>query len=112
MSNNLKKFACVLGALVGVAIIIIGVKIQNCYFSEISTPIIWSQMENGTLCNSINAVTREVGGAIHDAVKKTCELVGWILISVGAIDASVFIYKLCSSSKTVTSADISLNNGK
>ena len=76
MTNNFRKKGCVFGIIIGLAIIAIGFVVQN-------MPLL-----------AYGGTNIEI--TIRFAVINICKAIGWIIVSIGAIDISVFVYKLCS----------------
>ena len=110
MSNNIKKVACIFGALVGIAIIIIGFKIQGVSFDPVTLAVPDYFNEDLSITTALNNITFVVSKTMLTSMKKFCEVAGWIIVSIGAIDTSVFVYKLCSIEKAPSSTENKTDN--
>lgn len=92
MSKVLKLIACCIGIIVGIAIIFIGFEAQ-----KVSSTSIGTYMKFGAdFYSEIYLVTMNVGKAVNNVNKNICETIGWLIISLGAIDICYFVNKLCS----------------
>lgn len=95
MSDYSKKIVSVIGIVVGVAIIIIGFSLQGT-----SVYAIGEQIKFGAdFYTEMYAVTQDVGHAINYAINDLIRAVGWLIVSLGAIDICFFGYKLAEGIK-------------
>ena len=97
MSNVMRRLVAILGIIVGFVIIVIGI---NCVNTYIWTDTVGRHLQFGAdFYTEMYGVTREVGGAINDntrGLSKVCEAIGWLIVSIGAIDVVCFLYLLCT----------------
>ena len=90
MSNTSKKVAAIIGIVVGFIIIIIGFCIQNTSVYGIGESIKFG----ADFYTEMYSVTKDVGYAINYAINDLIRAIGWLIISLGAINICFFAYKL------------------
>ena len=106
MKSTLKKATSVIGIIVGVIIIIIGFSLQNT-----SNYSIGEQIKFGAdFYTEMYDVTKDVGRAINHAINDLICAVGWLIISIGAIDICFFGFKLVQSADSPTQSNIEHTN--
>ena len=91
MSNVMRRLVAILGIIVGFVIIVIGINYVNTY---IWTDTVGSYLRFGAdFYTEMYDVTREVGAAINRntrGISMVCEAIGWLIVSIGAIDVVGF----------------------
>ena len=95
MSNVMRRLIAVLGIIVGLVIIILGISTVDTYTStyDVSGGLAFG----ADFYTEIYDVTSDVGHAVNcntNALAKVCEAIGWLIISIGAIDVISFAYLL------------------
>ena len=96
MKLSAKQAVCILGVILGIGIIIAGIAVMNPETYTIGEPFIKFGADFYT---EIYDVTRSVGGAVQRNYKNICNAIGWLIISLGAIDISYFLLKLVDTDK-------------
>ena len=98
--KNHKATASLVGILVGIIIIIIGLCVQGISINAYRTDIGEDIKFGADFYTEIYAVTQDVGAAINSlkytvatAVERVCDAIGWLIVSLGAIDVCFFAYK-------------------
>lgn len=98
--KNHKATASLVGILVGIIIIIIGLCVQGISVNAYRTDIGEDIKFGADFYTEIYAVTQDVGAAINSlkytvatAVESVCDAIGWMIVSLGAIDVCFFAYK-------------------
>lgn len=95
MSNAMRRIISVLGLLAGFGIIYIGFDIVDSYFW---TDTVGSHISFGAdFYTEIYDVTRQVGNAVVEntqALERLYDGIGWLIISIGAVDVFAFAYLL------------------
>ena len=97
MPNVLRRIIAILGILVGIVIIIIGVETTNTYIWK--TDVGDGLRFGADFYTEIYEVTSEVGHAVNNntaGLEHVCEAIGWLIVSIGAIDILAFAYLLCA----------------
>jgi ribosomal protein L40E len=87
-----KKTSCILGIVVGIAIIIIGFSVQDTSSYGIGKPIEFG----ADFYTEIYDVTKDVGHAINWTIRDLISAVGWLIVSLGAFDVCYFISKMAN----------------
>ena len=90
MTNNSKKIASIIGIIVGVTIIIVGFSLQDTSNYSIGESIKFG----ADFYTEMYDVTKDVGRAINYAINDLICAIGWLIVSIGAIDICFFVYKL------------------
>ena len=94
MSNKAKKIASVIGIIIGIAVIILGIVIT----SSARVYRVGKNIRFGTdFYTEIYDVTQQVGEAVYYVSASLEGAIGWLLIAIGAIDVSVFVYLLVAA---------------
>lgn len=96
-----KQKMCVVGAVVGVVIIIIGFCVMNPETYTVGDPFIKFGADFYT---EIYDVTRAVGGAMQRNYTNICNAIGWLIVALGAMDVCYFLLKAFDSAQSDTSA--------
>lgn len=107
MSNVMRRIVSVIGILVGAFIIFIGLTMVSGGYSWTSTETIGEPIQFGAdFYTEIYSVTKDVGNAVNNVVEATNSLgsvmsdvaygIGWLIVSLGAIDVCAFLYALCA----------------
>lgn len=109
MSNQSKKVTCVIGILVGIAIMIVGFCLQDTSTYSIGE---YNMKFGADFYTEIYDVTGDVGRAINYAINDLICAIGWVIISLGAIDLCYFAFKLaqCKDGQVKENSDILVAN--
>jgi hypothetical protein len=116
--KNHKATASLVGIFVGIIIIIIGLCVQGISISAYHTDIGKDIKFGADFYTEIYAVTQDVGAAINSlkytvatAVESVCDAIGWLIVSLGAIDVCFFAYKyIVEITQAIKNQDAKLNN--
>ena len=121
--SNKSKIASIIGIIIGVAIIVVGIVVlDSAYCNSKSGPAIGRHIEFGAdFYTEMYSVTQDVGEAINTntyaineigrILERILRAIGWLIVSLGAIDVCFFGYKLASvCNKTRNKKDESKEN--
>lgn len=93
MSRISGKIVPIIGIIVGVAIIILGVSLQDTERYAVGESIKFG----ADFYTEIYDVTKDVGHVINYVVNDLIRAIGWLIISLGAMDICFFAYKLVNT---------------
>ena len=102
MRNLDKKIVSIIGIVVGLAIVIIGFSLQDTTNYSIGESIRFG----ADFYTEMYDVTQDVGRAINRAINDLIRAVGWLIVSLGAIDICFFVYKLIQAFGTSAKPNI------
>ncbi len=98
-----KKGASIFGLLIGIAIVVVGICLLDINFYRSSATVGRDIRFGADFYTEMYDVTRDVGyqvsqidGTIAAATRWMCQAIGWLIISLGAIDMCYFISKLAT----------------
>lgn len=110
MKIKSKLIVCIIGILIGLALIYVGFTVRGGSYDMVSTSSIGQpnefcnkyedEMYNATqdVGHAVNNTTRAVNESVK-ALANVCDAIGWLIIALGATDACFFTYKLCAEFK-------------
>ena len=109
--NKSKFIVCILGILIGLALVYVGFTVQDCSYYLVSTSAIGQPNDfEEDFKDEMYGVTQDVGHAVNDttravstntqALMDICKAIGWLIVALGATDAVFFTYKLTEQFKS------------
>lgn len=115
--NKSKLIVCLLGIVIGLALVYVGFTVQDCSYDLVTTSSI-GQPNNfeDTYEDEIYSVTQDVGHAVNNttravstntkALTDICKAIGWLIVALGATNAVFFTYKLTEQFKARPKAKV------
>ena len=98
MKSPKKQAPCILCMILGVAIIIVGISVMNPETYQLgSRDSLGFLIEfGGDYQTEMYHITYQVAHQVQKAYVNICNAIGWLIVALGVIDISYFIYKFMS----------------